>query len=190
MIRPLKKIISGRVVTGRIIMPIYVKPNIDRSYIKAEQNQLLVMELNPQIRNVFLAEDDEDDVLIFKLALHKLPIFIELKQAPDGDKLMELLRAQIPDIIFLDIKMRGKDGMSCIVDIRRNSEYNHIPVVMYTSMKGEKYIDESYSNGANFYLIKANSISQLAEKLKMIFSVDWKNYTYYPPRSEFVLGGE
>ena len=148
------------------------------------------MELNPQIRNVFLAEDDEDDVLIFRLALHKLPIFIELKQAPDGDRLMELLREQIPDIIFLDIKMRGKDGMSCIVDIRRNSEYNHIPVVMYTSLKGQKFVDECYSSGANFYLMKANSISQLAEKLKLIFSIDWKSFNYYPPKTEFVLGAE
>jgi CheY-like chemotaxis protein len=148
------------------------------------------MEINSQIRNVFLAEDDEDDVLIFRLALHKLPIVIELKQAPDGEMLMELLRKEIPDIIFLDIKMRGKDGLSCIVDIRRNSEYNHIPVVMYTSLKGEKYIDESYSNGANFYLLKANSIAQLADKLKMIFSIDWKSYNYYPPKSEFVLGSE
>lgn len=148
------------------------------------------MEVNSQIRNVFLAEDDEDDVLIFKLALNKLSIVIELKQASDGDVLMELLRKEIPDIIFLDIRMRGKDGMATIVEIRRNSDYNQVPVIMYTSQKGEKYIDESYSNGANFYLLKANTISRLAEKLKIIFSIDWKNYTYYPPKSEFVLNGE
>ena len=146
------------------------------------------MELISQIRNVFLAEDDEDDVLIFRLALHKLPIVIELKQASDGDMLLGLLRTEIPDIIFLDIKMRGKDGMASIVEIRKNSEYNHVPVIMYTSLKGDKYVDESYSNGANFYLLKANSISLLAEKLKMIFSIDWKSYNYYPPKAEFVLG--
>lgn len=148
------------------------------------------MELNSQIRNVLLAEDDEDDVLIFKLALNKLSIVIELKQAADGDMLLELLRKEIPDIIFLDIRMRGKDGLATIFEIRRNSEYNQVPVIMYTSQKGEKYIDECYMSGANFYLVKANTISRLAEKLKVIFSIDWKNFTYYPPKSEFVLNGE
>jgi CheY-like chemotaxis protein len=148
------------------------------------------MESISQIRNVFLAEDDEDDVLIFRLALHKLSIVIELKHATDGDMLLGLLRKEIPDIIFLDIKMRGKDGIASIAEIRSNSEYNHVPVVMYTSLKGDKYVDESFANGANFYLLKANSISLLAEKLKMIFSIDWKSYTYYPPKTEFVLDAQ
>ena len=65
-----------------------------------------------------------------------------------------------------------------------------MPVIMYTSLKGDKYVDESYANGANFYLVKANSISQLANKLTMLFSIDWKSYTYYPPKAEFVLASE
>jgi CheY-like chemotaxis protein len=148
------------------------------------------MESISQIRNVFLAEDDEDDVLIFKLALNKLSVVVELKHASHGDMLLDLLRKEIPDIIFLDIKMSGKDGMASIVEIRNNSEYNHVPVVMYTSLKADKYVDESFANGANFYLLKANSISLLAEKLKLIFSIDWKSYTYYPPKAEFVLGAQ
>ena len=146
------------------------------------------MEVISQIRNVFLADDDDDDVLIFRLALHKLPVVIELKHASDGDMLLELLRNEIPDMIFLDIKMHGKDGMASIVEIRKNSDYNNVPVIMYTSLKGDKFVDESYSSGANFYLLKANSISQLAARLKMLFSIDWKTFTYYPSKAEFVLG--
>jgi CheY-like chemotaxis protein len=150
------------------------------------------MDVNPNvnsgIRTVLLAEDDEDDVLIFRLALNKLSLVLEIKHVSDGIALLNLLRQQVPDIIFLDIRMPGKDGLSCIVEIRKNKEYHHIPVIMYTSFKSERYIDESYSNGANFYVLKADSISQLAEKLKKIFSIDWKNYAYFPPKSEFVLG--
>ena len=148
------------------------------------------MEVISQIRNVLLADDDDDDVLIFRLALHKLPVVIELKHATDGDMLLDLLRNEIPDMIFLDIKMRGKDGLASIAEIRKNTDYNHVPVIMYTSLKAEKFVDESYANGANFYLVKANSIAALAAKLKMIFSIDWKNYTYYPPKTEFVLSSE
>lgn len=138
-------------------------------------------------KNVLLAEDDQDDVLIFELALNKLPILVKLRHARDGEMLFELLRQQIPDIIFLDVRMPCRDGVSCIVDIRKNSEYNNIPVIMYSSNRGSKYIDEAYSSGANFYILKGNSIHELAEKLKKIFSVDWKNYMYYPPKAEFIL---
>jgi len=141
-----------------------------------------------EVKNVVLAEDDLDDVLIFQLAVDELPIKVELRHAEDGDKLFILLRQLIPDIIFLDINMPCKDGVACIVEIRKNQKLNNVPVIMYTSFKSMKYIDECYANGANFYVIKAGSIQDLAEKLKKLFSIDWKNYMYYPPKSEFVMG--
>jgi CheY-like chemotaxis protein len=146
------------------------------------------MQPNYAPQDVLLAEDDVDDVLIFRLALNKIPIVISLRHAKDGDTLFELLSQRIPDIIFLDINMPCKDGVSCIGEIRRHSEYNNIPVIMYTSHRGARHIDECYSNGANFYILKGSTIAELAEKLKKIFSIDWKNYAYYPPKSEFVLG--
>lgn len=148
------------------------------------------MEPTSQSKTLILAEDDEDDVIIFKLALQRLPIVVELRHARDGEMLFELLRRFIPDIIFLDVAMPHKDGIACIVEIRKNSDYNHIPVIMYTSYKGTRYIDECYKNGANFYLLKGESILDLAEKLKKIFSIEWKSYLYYPPKSDFVLGGK
>lgn len=141
-----------------------------------------------EITNVLLAEDDLDDVLIFRLALNKLPFTVELRHAQDGDKLFIMLKELIPDILFLDINMPCKDGIACIVEIRKNPEYNQMPVIFYTSYKNLNYIDQCYANGANFYLIKANSVRELAERLRKIFSVDWRTYMYYPPKDEFVIG--
>jgi DNA-binding response OmpR family regulator len=144
---------------------------------------------NPsEINNVLLAEDDPDDVLIFKLALNKLPFAVELRHAEDGEKLFILLKELIPDIIFLDINMPCKNGIACIVEIRKNQDFNNVPVIMYTSRKNLKDINDSYSNGANFYMIKSNTIQGLAEKLKKILTIDWKTYMYYPPKSDFVIG--
>jgi CheY-like chemotaxis protein len=140
-----------------------------------------------EVTNVILAEDDQDDVLIFKLALNSLPIAVELRHADDGEKLFILLKQLIPDILFLDINLPCKDGIACIVEIRRNKEYNEVPVIMYTSYKSKEYINDSFENGANFYLIKANSVEKIAEKLRVIFSIDWKKFMYYPPKSQFVI---
>ena len=145
------------------------------------------MQSTPAMTNVLLAEDDHDDVLIFELALEKLPISVELRNAEDGEKLLELLKEMIPDILFLDINLPCKDGIACILEIRRNSDYNNLPIIMYTSFKSKKHIEECYKNGANFYIVKGTTINELAEKLQRIFSINWKNYMYYPPITEFLL---
>ena len=137
--------------------------------------------------DVLLAEDDIDDVLTFELAMKEMPFSFILRNAENGDLLFVFLKERIPDILFLDILLPCKDGTTCIIEIRKNKDYNHMPVIMYTSMNNPEYIDECYKNGANFYLLKSNSIHELTENLRKIFSVDWKNLMYYPPKQQFVL---
>jgi DNA-binding response OmpR family regulator len=137
--------------------------------------------------DVLLAEDDNDDVLSFELAMKEMPFSFILRNAENGDMLFVLLKERIPDILFLDILMPCRDGVTCIIEIRKNKDYNHMPVIMYTAMNSEEYIENAYKNGANFYLLKSNSINELTVNLKKIFSVDWKNFMYYPPKQQFVL---
>ena len=137
--------------------------------------------------DVLLAEDDNDDVLSFELAMKEMPFSFILRNAENGDMLFVLLKERIPDILFLDILMPCRDGVTCIIEIRKNKEYNHMPVIMYTAMNSEEYIENAYKNGANFYLLKSNSIHELSEKLTKIFSIDWKNFMFYPQKEQFVL---
>lgn len=134
-----------------------------------------------------LAEDDIDDTFLFELAIKELDIKVNLDNVKDGEKLLALLNQFIPDIIFLDIEMPCKDGISCIAEIRRNKNFDNVPVIILSSHTSRKYIENAYSNGANYFLIKGNSINQLVENLKRIFSVDWKRIVYFPPKDEFVI---
>lgn len=139
--------------------------------------------------DVILAEDDKDDVLIFELAITQARILINMRHAINGDELFELLKQSLPDIIFLDINMPCKDGVTCVVEIRRNPDYDNIPVIMYTSYNSSEKIETTYRAGANFYMLKNDSIAAIAENLKKIFSIEWKKYMYYPPKPGFTLGG-
>jgi CheY-like chemotaxis protein len=142
-----------------------------------------------QVFNILLAEDDVDDVLIFKMALSELNIAFELHHADNGrDLLLLLLNNLPPDIIFLDINIPYKDGLSCLKEIRQNSAFDNVPVILISGHKYSKYIDDAFTNRANYYLLKANDISQLVKQLKALFSIDWKKVMYYPPISQFVIG--
>ncbi len=138
-------------------------------------------------KDILLAEDDTEDVLIFETALNDLEIPYILRHAENGDALFILLKDRVPYILFLDINMPCKDGVNCIVEIRKNREYDRLPVVMYTSIINEKTIDECYQNGANLYLAKAYTLTALRQNLKKIFDIDWNSYLHYPPRNNFVL---
>jgi DNA-binding response OmpR family regulator len=141
-----------------------------------------------QTINIVLAEDDIDDVFLFQLALNELKIAWKLNHADNGENLLALLKDLIPDIIFLDLNIPCKDGLSCLMEIRKNNAFDNVPVVLISGHTYSKYINDAFSNGANYYLIKANNLSRLVEYLKAIFSVDWKKVMYYPPINQFVIG--
>ncbi|QEC52998.1 CheY-like chemotaxis protein [Anseongella ginsenosidimutans] len=138
-------------------------------------------------RDILLAEDDLDDVEIFEMALQELDFPYIMRHAANGDILFILLKERLPYILFLDIRMPCKDGIACITEIRKNRDYDQLPVIMYTSQQSKKVVDHCFRSGANLYLEKTHTIRELTEKLRKIFAIDWKNYLHYPPQNQFIM---
>lgn len=138
-------------------------------------------------KDILIAEDDYDDVEIFRLALEKSNISYELRHAENGEMLFVLLKEKIPYLLFLDINMTCKDGLSCIIEIRKNREYDTLPIIVYTGNLYQKIVDDCFENGANLYVTKAITLTSIAEKIKAIFEIDWSRSLYYPTRQHFVL---
>ncbi len=137
--------------------------------------------------HVLLAEDDDDDFLIFSLAIKELPIKIMLARAENGDILMKVLDEGIPDILFLDLLMPCRDGHTCIKEIRANAKFDTLPVIVYSSLRDMHNIQFCYREGSNLFVIKPSSIAELKDVLQRIFAIDWKNIMYYPPLAGFVM---
>jgi CheY-like chemotaxis protein len=143
--------------------------------------------LQSKPKDVLLAEDDPEDFLLFQYAVKEITIPVLLRHAEDGDKLFEMLKEAIPDILFLDIHLPCKNGISCILEIRKNPQYNNMPVIMFTSYNHRSYVNQTYQSGANYYIVKPTSIQKLAEKLQQVLSIEWEKQLYFPPKHEFVL---
>src|ERR1700755_1256162 len=86
-----------------------------------------------KIGSIILAEDDVDDQNIFQLALREVDENIELDFASNGNELISLLQEKHPDLVFLDLEMPYKNGLQCLVDIRRNTAIESLPVVVFSS---------------------------------------------------------
>ena len=105
--------------------------------------------------NIMLADDDEDDHFIFKMALKELSQSTKLVSIYDGEALMHHLSENLndnPDVIFLDIHMPGKNGSECLKEIKHNKYLNNIPIVMYSTTITKDSFELFYKND-DFYCI-------------------------------------
>lgn len=122
------------------------------------------------LKNVLLAEDDEDDVLIFTIALSESRVPHALIVVRDGDELMAQLSKTLPDIIFLDVMMPCKNGRVCIREIRANPKYDSIPVVILTSLDDSNTREFFQIEKADGFLTKPASIRELTANLTAILN--------------------
>jgi CheY-like chemotaxis protein len=136
-------------------------------------------------KRILLAEDD--DCLIFTLAVEDSSIAVTLTRAKNGDQVMEQLGQEIPDILFLDLEMPCKNGKQCLKEIRANPKYDELPIIIFSSFTAASDIDFCFREGANLYIIKPDSVADLTQMLKRILVIDWKKHLYFPPRAGFLL---
>lgn len=141
------------------------------------------------LMRVLVGEDDDDDFLIFSLAVEEVSYKVVLSRATDGDTLMAMLHRELPDILFLDLRLPGKDGKQCLHLIRADRRFDKLPVIIYSSLDDLENISYCYREGSNMFTVKPNSIGDLRVILQRIFTLDWKKNLYYPPLEEFVLRG-
>jgi CheY-like chemotaxis protein len=67
-----------------------------------------------------------------------------------------------PRLILLDLKMPKVDGIEVTRTIKGDATTRHIPIVIMTSSQEERDISESYSLGANSYIVKPLDFEALA----------------------------
>lgn len=87
----------------------------------------------------------------------------EVITADSGYKLMERIREEKPDLIVLDIKMVGYDGLDLLQEIRNN--FYDLPVVLCTAY--DTFKRDMKSIAADFYVIKSFDLTELKTKVAM-----------------------
>lgn len=139
---------------------------------------------------ILLVEDDEDDRFLFEQAFAEVATTNRLVMAGDGDSLMDILARTVPPppyVIFLDLNMPKKTGFQCLTEIRNHQAYKDIPVVILSTSTNALHIDQVYIDGANYYIFKPSSFSQLKAAIARVLSIDWAKGRPKASREEFVI---
>lgn len=139
-------------------------------------------------KTIYLAEDDEDDRILFMEALREIHPEIAVKVSEDGQQLLDNLDKTDcgkPEIIFLDINMPCQNGFECLKEIRSASCFDDVQVIMLSTSSSSIHIEMSRKLGADFYAVKPGLFQDLKDLLQQILEEGGSRGT--ADRSKFLL---
>jgi Response regulator containing a CheY-like receiver domain and an HTH DNA-binding domain len=109
----------------------------------------------------------DDQALIrdgLKTILDLEPDFKVVGTAVDGPEAVRLSEALTPDIILLDIRMPGMNGVECVGIIKQKCPGSK--VIMLTTFNDDEYIIDALASGACGYLLKDIEMDKLTEAIR------------------------
>ena len=95
--------------------------------------------------------DDEHDICDFVQNFFQERGYSVLA-ASSGEDALKMIKGERPDLVLLDIKMKGMDGIAALKHIRDIDK--KIKVVMVTAMEDQDRMDEACKLGACEYITK------------------------------------
>jgi DNA-binding NarL/FixJ family response regulator len=86
--------------------------------------------------------------------------------AEDGATAIEMARRELPDVILMDIRMPGLDGVQATKAI--HAEFPEVKIIVLTSFDDDDYIHDALDNGAASYILKDIPVNELLSSLRAV----------------------
>ena len=129
---------------------------------------------------ILLAEDDENDVALLRLALRKTYLKSPLHVVSDGEECIAYLEGSgkyanrheypLPGLLLLDLNMPRKDGFEVLRWIRDHPDVNRLRVAVLTTSDDIYDVNRAYELGANSFLVKTRDLQDFIAQLDAIQS--------------------
>lgn len=123
-----------------------------------------------------VVEDSAEDFLALGRAFRKNALQNPVLRCVDGDEALEYLRGygkhpawpdSLPALVLLDLNMPGTDGRDVLGAVKLDPRLHNIPVVIFSTSSSNRDIEDCYRLGANSYLTKPVSYTELEEKIRV-----------------------
>jgi Response regulators consisting of a CheY-like receiver domain and a winged-helix DNA-binding domain len=115
---------------------------------------------------IFIVEDDDNirELILYALDAAKFKaIGFEC-----SDAFWVNMKADMPDLVLLDIMLPGEDGISILKALRANNQTRKIPVIMLTAKNSEYDRVKGLDLGADDYIGKPFSVLELTSRIKAV----------------------
>lgn len=115
-------------------------------------------------RQTVLIVDDEPNLRLVVRTIIESPEY-QLIEACDGEEAWTLIKDRKPALVLLDIKMPRRSGFDVLTAIRADPELRGTQVIVLTSSDQQADIDAGILAGADFYLTKPFSPTDLVARV-------------------------
>lgn len=115
---------------------------------------------------VLLADDEASVRAAVRAILETDPGVEVLDEAGDGRAAVDLVLRHRPDVVLLDVRMPGMDGLSAAAEIRRTAP--DTAVVILTTFGEDDYIARALGDGASGFLLKAGDPRELLAAVRAV----------------------
>ncbi len=146
--------------------------------------------------NIFIVEDEERIGLLIEKTVTKAGH--EAVVLRDARELEARLKAQTPDLLLLDLMLRGKNGFDILTDWKRTRATARIPVIILSARSAEQDKVRGLELGAEDYVTKPFGVRELQARIQTALRritpaarrVELGALTLYPDSREISVDGQ
>lgn len=114
-----------------------------------------------------LIVDDEPNIILSLDFLMKREGF-EVVVAGDGERALQAMAEQRPDLVILDVMMPKLNGFEVCQRIRAEPAWRGVPVLMLTAKGHETEMKKGLALGADAYVTKPFSTRELVAEIRRL----------------------
>ncbi len=118
-----------------------------------------------------IVDDDLDNRTLLSLFLKKIGVDIEL--AEDGEQALEKVRENIPDIIFMDIRMPVMNGVEATNEIFKEYGRDRMKIIAYTASTLAHEREEFMKHGFHDFVMKPAKKEELYACIKKHLDIEY-----------------
>jgi DNA-binding response OmpR family regulator len=119
--------------------------------------------LDPAKRKVLIVDDEPNIVTALEFLLERRGY--EVRVATNGEEALAQAESYRPDVMLLDVMMPKRSGYEVCQKVRERPDMQHVKVVMLSAKGREAEVSKGLSLGADLYITKPFSTSELVERI-------------------------
>ncbi|MCH7868758.1 MAG: response regulator [Myxococcales bacterium] len=117
------------------------------------------------MNKILLVDDSKVALFSERIMLERSGLY-EIVVARDGDEVLDMVEAEDPDLIVMDVIMPTMSGFEACRALRAQPQTKDIPVILVTTRGEACNIEEGYASGCNDYVTKPVDGPELLRKIE------------------------
>ena len=124
---------------------------------------------NKGVIRVAIADDQELVRVGFTMVINSQQDMQVVAQAANGEQIVKLTESEHPDIILMDVRMPGMDGLTATRKILQQNPSSYTRIIILTTFDLDEYVMAAIHAGASGFLLKDTEPETLLNSIRTVY---------------------